>query len=179
MVCPTAVHHPFYRPSSTGGQKSPTALRHLRRRQLGGENAKQAGPAGEPFGTAGPGHARPVLGFGGAAADAGWSLVFHCSARALVPVFSIVAQRPRGVKESWAFLRFLLGCRNSYGLVRLTPPSPTETETRRIASSLFRPLRDYRYRPVTLSGQAATWAGVPAATMRPPAWPPPGPRSMR
>src|SRR5699024_2571153 len=107
MVCPTAVHHPFYRPSSTGGQKSPTALRHLRRRQLGGENAKQAGPAGEPFGTAGPGHARPVLGFGGAAADAGWSLVFHCSARALVPVFSIVAQRPRGVKESWAFLRIV------------------------------------------------------------------------
>ena len=36
----------------------------------------------------------------------------------------------------------------------------------------------FRYWPVKLSGTAATSSGVPSATMRPPALPPSGPRSI-
>ena len=40
------------------------------------------------------------------------------------------------------------------------------------------PLTAYRYFPVMLSGLARMSSGVPQATMRPPASPPPGPMSM-
>lgn len=58
-------------------------------------------------------------------------------------------------------------------------PKPAAAGRRGGWCPLFGPSDQRRYRPVRLSGQAAILSGVPDATIRPPASPPPGPMSMR